>query len=69
MKYETLMKKKLVEGNISYGVMANLCGMSRTTIINYATGKRIPNWEDGIKIAHILDVGIFDFVRLFKPCD
>lgn len=57
--------EKIRLARVSKGItqenLAQRSGLSRNTIVNYETGKRIPRTDDLVKIAKVLDVDVSVF--------
>ena len=57
--------EKIRLARVSKGItqenLAQRSGLSRNTIVNYETGKRIPRTDDLVKIAKVIDVDVSEF--------
>lgn len=55
------------EKNITYQKLSDEVGLTKTAIVNYATGKQEPSLRNLIKIADVLNVGLDELAGRYKP--
>lgn len=67
MQYETLLKKIIEEKGWSYRMISVMTGIARSTISNYALGKRVPDVQTACKIIKVLQLDMSLIDRLFEP--
>ena len=66
-RYETKFQYYVKEKNLSYGILANITGITKSTIYNYALGRRTPDIYNACKIAEVLGLDLSEIKVLFKP--
>lgn len=66
-RYNTKFQFYIEQRDLSYGVLANVTGIPKSTLYNYALGRRTPDIYNAIKIAEILRLDMAEIKVLFKP--
>lgn len=72
-QFATALRKALMQQNISQIKLAEISGLSRSNLSDYANGKTDPGFKTVIKIAESLGLGLVPFLALGKdqgddPC-
>lgn len=65
--YETYFKKLIDERGYSYNIISSLTGIPRSTISNYASGRRKPDIQTACRIMKALNIDISLIGKLFEP--
>ena len=67
VKYETKFQYYILKKGLSYRILSSLTNIPKSSLYNYAIGRRIPDFKTAFKIIKILGLEPSELERLFDP--